>query len=834
MTKVGTNKKKSLSGVVLIMVVTVMFVLIIMLMATLSVVTTAQNKTYAKFEENQAYYSARSALDVYMSNMVSDEVYIAVDESGTPLKHLLPDGTEPEDDDNYKFTQGFAMELDFYRIKAHADTYENYLKMSDDEKENFSTDYWVNPDGVFNDEPLKSDYDDPQEPYIEYEVVFPNIENDRKQGKFADPGTKSTIRVEVLSRTLNGHKDGVPTADDMKSIESSSRSKDKITIKVTSTTTFQGYTGTATGIYSTVDNPSYFQDAVAAFGTATTTNNTSVIGGISTKNSLTLANDGVLYGGLYSEKDTSIPTNQYTFVDAGDAIYVNALSRNNGSAFYPFGYKYAEDLSGGNNYKDIPIVFIDTYDSAMNSFGQFLLDQSFEIGYYTDTSKASEKMVAVVNGDMICSGTAQLKINGDLIVLGDLDLGEFSMDVTGYVIVTGDFKISGINNYSSGSVGDRIYIGGNFDTSAVKQAGREKNTAFETKVMGTASSERVYSVWDNDSSSWVTKYDALEGGEYTLGDKIEEMGGIEGAINPDGCYNEGKRVTGMRLIRGVGGNISYIASRVIPTDTTNYSRYYHQEPGREGDIITAREWAGTPNEKDRKKGNFTEIDFSDYSGATPIANNDTINVTDSGVGPTKLLLTGWYNNSKITITGKGTANIYVDNNAGFMNGFELIVGSATGSPKVNIFFASGFNKTIPMLKIWNYDLKDKFENNKELKFGSGGDVKSPTVKIYMDPGTKLSTQNPSIIAGYIYGPDAIINISDKGLKSNGDIWYNGNQCIRSGSNIASRYTLCVIGSIVCYDFNATNDCLFCYVPDSEDKEPGFPQLEWTPEQYRAS
>ena len=37
MAKISTDKKKSLRGVVLIMVVTVMFVLIIMLLATLSV-----------------------------------------------------------------------------------------------------------------------------------------------------------------------------------------------------------------------------------------------------------------------------------------------------------------------------------------------------------------------------------------------------------------------------------------------------------------------------------------------------------------------------------------------------------------------------------------------------------------------------------------------------------------------------------------------------------------------------------------------------------------------------------------------------------------------------
>ncbi|MGN1304926.1 MAG: hypothetical protein ACI4YB_07815 [Oscillospiraceae bacterium] len=829
MTKVGTNKKKSLSGVVLIMVVTVMFVLIIMLLATLSVVTTAQNKTYAKFEENQAYYSARSALDVYMSNMVSDEVYYAVDENGTPLTHLGPDGSTNVE----KYTQSLAMELDFYRIKAHADTYENYLKMTDSEKENFSNDYWVNPDGVFTDEPYKSDYDDPREPFIEYEVVFPNIENDRKQGKFSDPGTKSTIRVEVLARTLNGHDAAASSADDMKNIAESSRSKDKITIKVTSTTTFQGYTGTAIGIYSTVDNPSYFQDALAAFGTGATTNNTSVIGGISTKSALELRNDGVLYGGLYSQTSTTYNTHQQTFIDAKDAVYINDPTFSDQVSILPFGYKYVENPSGGDNYDEIPIVFLDSNGTVDNTV---TLSRGATFGY-SKPERQDEKVQVVVNGNFNVETNETVNINGDLIVIGDLRI-RCILNVTGSVIVTGNFVIDPgpykqMNNYSAGSVGDYIYIGGDFISTGFDNIACKNNTAFEDKVMGTALSQRVYDVMVDGGI--ITKYDALAAGEFGG----VSMDDIEEAINPggvDSCYdadNDNVRISGIDLVRGRGGNIAVRGPRVIPTDTTSYDLYYHHGD-REGEIISAREWAGTPNIKDREAENYTEIDFSDLSGATTIGNNDSISVS----GKEKFVLSGWYNNSDITITGTGTADIYVDNaNVYFMNGFQLTVGSETGSPKVNIYLSEGFDKSINKARIWSYDIRSKFENGEELKFGNGGNIKSPKIKIYMDPNTKLGLDNESIIAGYIYGPvDTVVANNNKGVRSTGKIWYNGYECIRDGetNNICSSKDIVVIGSVVCETFTAVNDCLYCYVPDSEDKEPGLPQLEWTPEQYRAS
>ncbi|MCR5168176.1 MAG: hypothetical protein K6C13_13325, partial [Oscillospiraceae bacterium] len=63
-----------LKGAVLIMVVTILFVLMVMLLATLAVVSTTQKRTVTKFEENQAYYTARSVLSVYLSEYLSSQV----------------------------------------------------------------------------------------------------------------------------------------------------------------------------------------------------------------------------------------------------------------------------------------------------------------------------------------------------------------------------------------------------------------------------------------------------------------------------------------------------------------------------------------------------------------------------------------------------------------------------------------------------------------------------------------------------------------------------------------------------------------------------------------
>lgn len=60
------RRHKRTKGVVLFTVVAIMFMLLIMIMATLAVVSSANRRTYTKFKENQAYFTARSAVDGFV------------------------------------------------------------------------------------------------------------------------------------------------------------------------------------------------------------------------------------------------------------------------------------------------------------------------------------------------------------------------------------------------------------------------------------------------------------------------------------------------------------------------------------------------------------------------------------------------------------------------------------------------------------------------------------------------------------------------------------------------------------------------------------------------
>ena len=104
------KRRQRLSGAVLIMVLTVMVVLIIMLMATLTVVTTANQRIYTKFEENQAYYTARSALDVFKNNMLYDKTYYAYNDSSTVKDYKYGDNQTAS------MKQGLGLQLDLYAL----------------------------------------------------------------------------------------------------------------------------------------------------------------------------------------------------------------------------------------------------------------------------------------------------------------------------------------------------------------------------------------------------------------------------------------------------------------------------------------------------------------------------------------------------------------------------------------------------------------------------------------------------------------------------------------------------------------------------------------------
>lgn len=62
-------RRRQTKGVVLFTVVCILLFLFIMIMSTLSVVSSAQTRTYTKFKENQAYFTARSGLETVTTSL---------------------------------------------------------------------------------------------------------------------------------------------------------------------------------------------------------------------------------------------------------------------------------------------------------------------------------------------------------------------------------------------------------------------------------------------------------------------------------------------------------------------------------------------------------------------------------------------------------------------------------------------------------------------------------------------------------------------------------------------------------------------------------------------
>lgn len=119
-----TGRTPALKGAVLIMVMTVMFVLIFLLAGTIAVVYSAHNRAMLKYEESQAYYTARSTLDAYLDaflkdndNQTGDSSLGSVNTVAVPY-YYINNTTSPASCTSINAKQGRALELDIYGLKV--------------------------------------------------------------------------------------------------------------------------------------------------------------------------------------------------------------------------------------------------------------------------------------------------------------------------------------------------------------------------------------------------------------------------------------------------------------------------------------------------------------------------------------------------------------------------------------------------------------------------------------------------------------------------------------------------------------------------------------------
>lgn len=372
MAKTSNDKKKSLRGVVLIMVVTVMFVLIIMLLATLSVVSTAQNRYYTKYEENQAYYTARSALDVFTQKILCDDDYYAYDDTGSnprTYKYTTVDMSKTATEKaaaqspDTKMKQGLAIEFELYKIPAKNDAgFASNFEESD---------YIFGETGsIAEDQNYSIDTALDKDTGITYKITFPRVSDGTDDyGRFVDVDSttseqEAAIKVTVDSRRFNfggsnadafsamtdeqlkdcssgsvSYTDPTTgtsttyTADQLKeAIRLGDRLKDKIRLKVEAEVMFMDVTGKAVLYYDTSEKPVVnSSNAITSISDITSGSGVFPVGGASgLSGGLQLNDDSVVCGSLYITGDSDIISNVsiYMFSDTlhtfkGNMTYSN-------------------------------------------------------------------------------------------------------------------------------------------------------------------------------------------------------------------------------------------------------------------------------------------------------------------------------------------------------------------------------------------------------------------------------------------------------------------------------------------------------------------------------
>jgi hypothetical protein len=219
--------KTKLRGAVLLLVMTVMFMLMIILMATLAVVSTSNKKAYVKFEENQAYYSAASALEVFWggengtNGFMKDEKYFDMNPDGTVNAAVDIDGT------SVAMTQGRGIELELYKLETLTSlNVASNITKTNGAPYQFDVILQNNnlPGALGTNPTYAAQFRLPSNPDTEvaYYVEFPTITNPNggvdSYGEYADinplnpdptapvddqPLQKASIKMEVLERYYN-------------------------------------------------------------------------------------------------------------------------------------------------------------------------------------------------------------------------------------------------------------------------------------------------------------------------------------------------------------------------------------------------------------------------------------------------------------------------------------------------------------------------------------------------------------------------------------------------------------------------------------------------------
>lgn len=813
------KRRRSLSGAVLVMILTIMFVLIILLTATLTTVTTANQRIYTKFEENQAYYTARSALDVFTQNMLADKGYYAYKDAGTAKSYIHGDNVTSD-----KMKQGLGLQLDLYSItskngmnitQADLYSYANGITLPADKKDEYKNYFGTKPNAT-SPAATGADIND-----IWYEVELPQTGNGaNKYGKMSDYKSSTTtsvakIKVEVENRSydMGAHnftsshgnidvKTYLDTLSDddlkdyfdnltpltteaqdvAKAIAMGNRKKDTMRIKITATTEFDGVEGTAILVLDSNQPPvNNSSRAITAFGSALGTNHAYIVGGMSmvgvTGTDIPWSNAGGVYGTVHNEAGINFNVATPIYLTESEYLFI------------------AGDLNGNNGVA----VQADVTDTDKNKRPFIYVGGSVKSSNFSSVggSTATEKVDMIVhgiswtgnnfyvNGDIYSDGNctfdstaATPSISGDLYIKGNLNVGGNVATVDGDGNLT-SVNLGACNIYLSGNI---IYNSNPYSPTSITNSGG------------------IISSYTFGSSNWNVP---------TITDVTDVT---SGDLNVE-----------VQLPNSI--------KKQIDTHKTNYDDYYVLDS--DGNYVDANGDGFTPDRQtaiDMAGVDFTQSSFLPTD--TINAQNGVTVSIDTNTDPTKYILYGGqnFNGSKILISGGGTVEIILKPSWGadYSSGnghLDIIVDDDT---TLKVYGGdAGVEYTFNTVAVWTQTTYDAYVNGTTLNVGNqtGHNIKVPKIYYYFSGGKVNLSNGRCFLTGYFFGPTTALNATAGSNITFSDLKYNG-------ASVSSGWKYTVLGSVLCDDFNLQNDHGIIYInPDLDNDTAGEPIHNWQSYQY---
>lgn len=855
----GPKRRRSLSGAVLVMILTVMFVLIILLTATLTTVTTANQRIYTKFEENQAYYTARSALDVFTLNMLGDDKYW----SGKTYDYTDKNVSPAQIKTGQKMKQGLALQHDLYSIHSQCETYgkdgsgkailqwaENME--STDAANIFSSvnmdvagtppekDYFSISSTALNTEPTSTNK---QYDYIEYQVTLPVLDDgSNNYGKFVDKDQTTgnqvaKIKVEVLDRiyatdpgytsdqlkryfTHDADQTGCPAndADLMAAIAKGSRNKDYMRIKITSTVTVMGTEGMAVVIIETTEKDTPANDqaltATGKFSGAGGAQSRLMGGGATMDLGIAGIGDGNnMFGSIYSlgqlqwvsSTDTTLNKGEFMVAMGGIAPTSNQTNvKAHGKGAFLF-WGGTSDLGQG------------TIGDATNP-------------------------ISVISKHIVHNGSNEFYFNGDVYV----ETFENKANNPGKVVVG-----SGHNMYVK-----NLILDGSMFTITNDDSGNPIKVSINSSELSSLNIKLCtgYSIkgttWDGKSILINSSGATVNGTGVILDTTLTTGGGSPFDINTfDIQKRDGKLYRRYDLPFNVGTN-SYVD---VPTAQAYFGEYFkagafHEETGELKDFSNPTDYDLThscnaySNIYSNANKNlwlltgadmlaeYLELpDLAPGAAARTISGmlsdgtiasklsvpniepmpTGTVDIDLSG-GDKCYILSGSYSGCKWTVKGTGGRLILLikeDSNTHLL--------SPTGSVD------SGLSSTVTFD---NCELITEYIDTTAAKTNIvNGTTKAPRIDIYGGTGSFFNTGNQNFICGYFMMPTGYVYLNNG--KTSGK-YTNGGVTVDPVSNLA------VVGSILCNEFCESNQSAVLFLDkNSGGTTPGEPILNTNSSTY---